>query len=500
MDGTPGSTDAAMLHMHERRLTGTIASFVTAAAVTIAATAAGAASASPAAIGKGTDAETGAGAPRSELSITIYTDDLALVQDRRTVNLTGGRQRLEFENVSAQIRSDTVSLAARNLTIIEQNFDYDLLTPERLLWEAVGHEVTIVKTNSSSGAETRDRVLVLAFNGGLVFKSGEKLDVLHDDGLPARVILDRVPDNLRAHPTLSVPVNGAHRGAEPVVLSYLTPGLGWRADYVAFYDASNSKIDVQGWLTLTNTSGTTYENAETLLVAGSPSDTTGEDIPHLPFNPWPSRTALREAGTEAGTRGRLGDDYLYPLAERTTIADQQTKQLTFLDVHGVPAEHGYEFRNGWLQESSKPSSAQATYCLSTTAHGGVGDQLPAGTLRMYVRDKEGEPQFIGESRIESTPMGSTLSLTTGEAFDVKVKPTVVARTKRPVGWNTDMSYELTNALPVPVSVLLQQDVGLHRRIVTESQVSHRLNDYTIEWTVAMPANGSAQVTASFEDL
>ncbi|HXA92885.1 MAG TPA: hypothetical protein VNU73_06525, partial [Steroidobacteraceae bacterium] len=210
-----------------------------------------------------------------DVSVTIYTNDLALVQDHRTVTLTGGRQRIEFPNVSAEIRPETVSLAASGLTILEQNFDFDLLTPAKLMEKAVGQEVTLVRVTPGTGAETREKALVLATNGGVVLKIGDHIEVLRDDGLPVRVIFDKVPDNLRARPTLSVTVNGARASAEPAILSYLTPGLGWRADYVALFNEADSKIDVQGWVTLTNSSGTTYEDAKTLLVAGSPNLSSG---------------------------------------------------------------------------------------------------------------------------------------------------------------------------------------------------------------------------------
>ena len=441
-----------------------------------------------------------ASAADHDVSVTIYANDLALVQDRRTINVTGGRQRIEFQNVSAQIRPETVSLAAGDLTIVEQNFDFDLLTPAKLMEKAVGHEVTIVRTIPGTGTETRDKALVLATNSGVVLKIGDKIEVLRDDGLPARVIFDKVPDNLRAHPTLSVTVDGAHSGTVPVTLSYLTPGLGWRADYVALFDEVTSKIDVQGWVTLTNTSGTTYDNAQTLLVAGSP---TGVNAPRNGGGPYwsqPPRATLQKAGTESGPRERLGDFYLYPLAERTTIANLQTKQVNFLDVHGVPAEHGYEYRNTWMASANQPQSAQTTYRFSNSSHAGIGDQLPAGVLRFYMRDKKGDPQFIGESQIDHTPMGSVLSLTTGDAFDVKVKPTVAKRTERGAHrWQTDMEYEVTNALSHPVTVILQQS-GLwgDTRIITESQKSERLSADIAEWKVAVPANGNTKVTASFE--
>jgi hypothetical protein len=430
-----------------------------------------------------------------DVSVTIYANDLALVQDHRSINVTGGRQRIEFQNVSAKIRPETVSLAADGLTIVEQNFDFDLLTPAKMMEKAVGQEVTLVRVSPGTGAETREKALVLATNGGVVLKIGERIEVLRDDGLPVRVIFDKVPDNLRARPTLSVTVNSPRGGTRPATLSYLTPGLGWRADYVALYSEADSKLDVQGWVTLTNSSGTTYDDAKTLLVAGSPTAVTAN-------NAWiqrRQRSTLVEAGTESGKRERLGDFYLYPIAERTTIANLQTKQVSFLDVHGVPAEHGYEFRNGWLGTAETPQSARSVYRFSTGSRAGLGDQLPAGILRFYMRDKHGDPQFIGESQIDHTPMGSTLSLSTGDAFDVKVQPTVLKRTSiGDFNWRTDMRYTLTNALPKPVTVAVLQD-GLwgDTTINTESQKSTRRSADVAEWMVPIPANGKVELTATF---
>jgi len=439
-----------------------------------------------------------ASAAERSLSVTIYADDLALVQDRRDIDIEGGRQRVEFADVSAQIRSETVSLTASDIAIVEQNFDFDLLTPAKLMEKAVGQQVTLVRINPSNGAESREQAQVLATNGGVVLKVGDHIEVLRDDGLPARVIFSKVPDNLRAKPTLSVTIDSRSAGTRQATLSYLTPGLGWRADYVALFDERAGKIDVQGWVTLTNSSGTTYDNAQTLLVAGAPQ-LSEAGTGYRPGN-FRGRSTIQQAGTESGSRERLGDFYLYPLPERTTIANMQTKQVSFLDVHGVPATHGYEFRNRWLGTSEKPQSAQTTYSFSTSAHAGLGDQLPAGVLRFYMRDQRGDPQFIGESPIDHTPMGSILSLQTGDAFDVKVQPTVVKRTRLGIfEWQSDMKYELTNALPREVTVkVIQQGLVADSRVTTESAKSTRPNADTAVWMISVPANGKATLTASFE--
>lgn len=433
------------------------------------------------------------------VDITIYADNQALVQDTRQITFDGKVQRVEFKNVSAQIRPETASLAATDMRIIEQNFDYDLLSPAKIMENAVGQTITLVRTNPATGAETREQAVVLAANGGVVLQIGNRIEVLRDDGLPVRVIFDKVPPNMRADPTLSITLQG-NPGTREASLRYLTPGLGWRADYVALYDDKSGTIDVQGWVTLTNNSGTTYENAKTVLVAGNPRMLGQSSGNYRQPYRGDDGEGMVEAGTESGTRERLGDYYLYPLGERTTIANLQTKQVSFLDVHGAPAQHGYEIRFGWMQTSDSPISAATVYQFSNSAKGGLGDQLPAGVVRFYIKDSRGQAQFIGENAIGHTPMGSKLSISTGQAFDVKVQPVVEARTRvNDRRWKTTMRYTLTNALPKPVTVrVIQGGLWGDVRISSESQKSERRDADSVVWSVTVPANGKTDLTATFD--
>jgi hypothetical protein len=438
----------------------------------------------------------GAAAAQPGVDITIYADNQALVQDTRDITFTGAPQKVEFKNVSAQIRPETASLAASDIRIIEQNFDYDLLSPAKIMENAVGQTITLVRTNPATGAETREQAVVLAANGGVVLQIGNRIEVLRDDGLPVRVIFDKVPPNMRADPTLSITLQG-NPGTREAALRYLTPGLGWRADYVALFDDKTGTIDVQGWVTLTNNSGTTYNNAKTVLVAGNPRLLgQGGGEYRQPYD----NQGMAEAGTESGTRERLGDYYLYPLGERTTIANLQTKQVSFLDVHGAPAQHGYEARFGWLQTSETPISAATVYSFSNSAKGGLGDQLPAGVVRFYIRDAKGQAQFIGEHAIGHTPMGSKLAISTGDAFDVKVQPVVESRTRiNDRRWKTAMRYTLSNALPKPVTVrVIQSGLWGDVRITGESSKSERRDADSVIWTVTVPANGKTDLSASFD--
>lgn len=466
-------------------------------------------------------------APRSaqgDVAVTIY-ENQALVQDTRQVSLPAGRSRQEFADVSAQIRPETVTLSGEGFGIVEQNFDYDLLSPSALMEKAVGRQITLLRTNPATGAETRERATVLAVNGGVVLRIGDRIEILRDDGLPVRVVFDSIPPNLRARPTLSVTLDASRRGSRPLTLSYLTPGLGWKADYVALFDEKAGRIDVQGWITLRNTTGTTFEGARTLLVAG---DVGQVQQPGPRFAPPPPRG--NRPGTESGGE-QLGDLHVYPVEGRTTIANAQTKQVSFLDASGVPARKGYEYRNGWLGEQGEARSAASILKFSNARAQGIGAALPAGTVRVYMRDSHGAAQFIGESAIPHTPGGSSLALRTGDAFDVKVQPVMEKHElittdewERAARWRitypdgttkveaieypkryyrTQMRYIVTNAQPRPVTVDVIQ-TGLAQwwwwrdlRIPEESIAGEQDNADQRHWEVPVPANGKTELTVTF---
>ncbi|QNA87149.1 DUF4139 domain-containing protein [Sphingomonas sp. So64.6b] len=442
-------------------------------------------------------AQTAPKTAQGDVALTIYSNGVALIQDTRQINLPSGVSRQDFADVSSSIRPATVRLSAEGTEIVEQNYDYDLLSPEALMDKAVGQTVTLLRTNPATGVETREAARVLASNDGVVLQIGNRIEVLREDGLPVRVLFDSLPPNLRARPTLSVTLDTKAGGARPVTLSYLSGGFGWSADYVALFDEAKRTIDVQGWVTLRNNDDVTYYNTDTVLVAGNPGKGGNGNGGN------PGLAPDSQAGTETAARAKLGDYYLYPLKNRTTIAANQQKQVSFLSVSAVPARKAYEFRNGWLGAANDPRSAATVLNFSSSAKGGLGDALPAGTVRVYVRDAKGQPQFIGENAIGHTPMGSSLALKTGEAFDVKVKPVVTLRERAgKARWKTGMTYTLTNARPEPVTVdLIQAGLGSgweDTKISGESQPSERRSADEAVWQVVVPGNGEATLTATFD--
>jgi hypothetical protein len=432
------------------------------------------------------------------LAVTIYSNNQALVDDARQMDIGTGRQRLEFRDVSSAIRPETVSLSADGVAIVEQNFDYDLLTPSKLMEKAVGQQVRIVRTNPGNGQEVTETATVLSANEGVVLRIGDRIEVLRDDGAPTRVIFDKVPDNLRARPTLSVTVQSDHAGARVADLSYLTTGLAWRADYVALFDEKANRLDLQGWITLTNQSGTAFPDARTQLVAGAVRlNGQGQDETPEPTD------GMVQAGTEArtGPGEALGDFYIYTLPERTTIAQNQTKQVSFLNALGVAARKVYQFNMPAFASAENPAAAAVVVDFANSQAGGLGAGLPAGIIRVYQRDVAGDPKFVGENQIGHTPQGSELAVKIGDAFDVTVQPTLVsseAVSKRRTRYS--VSYKIRNARSTPVTVEVRQGGlwGRETTVIRESLASRKIDAFTLGWSVPVAANGETIVTAQVE--
>ena len=429
-------------------------------------------------------------ADRTALSITIYNQDLALVRDSRRVSLPAGRTRLAFEGVSAKIKAPTALLNAAGLSLIEQNFDYDLLTPQKLLDKAVGSTVRLYRTNPATGEETVETAQVLAANDGAVLQIGDRIETLAGDRLPGRIVFDSIPANLRPAPTLSMTVAADSAGERTLELTYLTAGLSWSADYVGVLSDDETRLSLQGLVTLVNQSGIRYREALTQLVAG--------DVNQVPDSAPAKRrdeVVVRSFAAGPVQEEALLDFHLYTLPEPTSIAQKQTKQVGFLSAPGVDVEKQYQAVFSTFSTVDEPRGVPVRLAFTNTADAGLGKPLPAGIVRIYTDDSAGRAQFVGEDRIDHTPDGSPVNLALGRAFDVQIQPRTLrretlARSQSRRVFEVEQRYRVTNARTSAVTVDIEQRLPGDWEILDESDDHKKLDAHRAGWSVDVPAEGS----------
>jgi hypothetical protein len=336
-------------------------------------------------------------ADQKSVAVTIYNENLALVKDTRAITLAPGENRLALREVSGRMRPETALLRSLShpgaLTLIEQNFDFDLLSPAKLLEKYVGRTVRIVKTHPTTGAESVETATVLAANDGVVLKIGDRVET----GLPGRIVYDGVPDNLRDRPTLVTELNSTRAGDQTVELSYLSGGLAWKADYVAELNAADNALDLNGWVTLTNTSGTAYPNARLQLVAGDVNRVREEFRAAAVAS---RAMAKAEAPADSMKQESLFEYHLYTLQRPTTIADNQTKQVALLGATGVPitkelvlqgSNYYYRSSVGGIGQKMKVG---VFVQFENREASRLGVPMPKGVVRVYKKDGSGNAQFI----------------------------------------------------------------------------------------------------------
>lgn len=440
-------------------------------------------------------------AEQKEVAVAIYNDDLALVKDARRVKLERDFNKLAWREVSARMRPETAQL--RNLThpagfhLQEQNFDFDLLTPEKLLEKYLGKEVTVIRTNPATGAETRETATVLATNGGAVLKFADRIET----GIPGRLAFSGVPENLRDKPTLVISLINPVAGEQNLELSYLTAGLSWHADYVAELNERDDHLDFNGWVTLTNQSGAAYPNARLQLVAG--------DLNRVRKQFLTSRDAMampaKMAEVEEIKQESLFEYHLYTLQRPTTLAENQTKQVALLSATNVPvrkefllmgANYYYFGQYGDVGQKLKVG----VFVEFQNKGEGLGVPLPKGIVRVYKKDTQGNAQFVGEDQIDHTPRNEIVRLKLGDAFDVTAdkKQTDFQRLggegRHNAVFETAYQIVLKNAKKEAVTVTVREPVPGDWTMVSESQPHTKAASGVAEWKISVPADGKTTLT------
>ena len=451
------------------------------------------------------------------LAVTIYNSDLALVKDARRVKVVNGENLLAWRDVSAQIQPETAllrTLDGRRISLLEQNFDFDLLTPQKLLEKSVGESVRVIRHQPITGVEISEYATVLSANNGVVLKFSDRVETALPN--PGRLAFPAVPPYLRDRPTLSMLFKTEvstpfFAGAKTPVdqdmeLSYLTAGMTWKADYVAELSTKEDSVDLNGWVTLTNTSGTTYNNARLQLVAGSVNrvQPEREPVPMMAKTMVDRAQPMQEEG--------LFEYHLYTLDRLTTLMDNQTKQVALLSAQKVPVDKEYRLsgdewyygsQQGDLGKKLKPGVyMEFTNKAEKGEAAGLGVPLPKGVVRVYKKDSAGRAQFIGEDRIDHTAKGETIKLKLGEAFDITAEKKQVdfqklaapAFNARGSLIETAYQLEIRNAKTEKVVVTVVEPISGEWQMLQESHPHRKANARQAVWDVPVPAEGKAMLS------
>lgn len=356
---------------------------------------------------------------QQNMAMTIYNSNLGLVKDVRLMKLTSGVQELKFMDVAGKIDPTTVYIKSlideQSLNVLEQNYEYDLLSPQKLLEKYVGHRVQLATVNPETKKEERVEATLLSTQGGNIFQVGDKISIGH----PGQILLPKIPENLIAQPTLVWLLENKLDKLQKVEVSYLTSGINWKADYVAILNPADTLTDLAGWMTIDNRSGATYQNAQLKLVAGDIHRAQEEMALERPM----AKAAAREARPQFKEEAFF-EYHLYTLDRRTTLKDNQTKQMTLLQANQVPVRKLFIFpgvsRFYYARYDQKGAKQKVGVFLEleNTEKNHLGMPLPKGTIRVYKEDQDGGLQFIGEDRIDHTPKDEKFKIKIGEAFDV----------------------------------------------------------------------------------
>ena len=430
---------------------------------------------------------------QTDLSVTVYNSDIALVRDVRNLRLPSGTFDLQFMDIAATVNPATVHF--RSLTqpttvgVLEQNYEYDLLEPEKLLRKYVGRDVTLVRPGTNEEVRAR----LLAYNNGPVWQiDGEIVTGLHAD----HIRFPELPGNLHSRPTLIWTLQNDGSTSHRVEASYLASKLAWNADYVLTVSRDDKAADLDGWVTLTNGSGTSFPNAKLQLVAGDLNRVRQALEKRMEFADAAARAPAPQMAEEA-----FGEYHLYTLERRTTINNSETKQVSMLTGTGVPTlkryvvdgQH-YYYRNAHRPGSALKDLVQVFYQFRNDQKSGLGMPMPAGTIRVYQADSKDGVHFVGEDRINHTPKDETINVKIGNAFDVvcERKQTDFRKISANV-YEFEYEIRLRNHKATPVSVEVNEPIGGTWDMLQSSHEWQKTDAWAAQFMVPVASGGEAKL-------
>jgi hypothetical protein len=434
---------------------------------------------------------------QSDLAVTVYNSDIALVRDVRELRLARGVGELRFMDIAATVNPATVHFRSisqpSQLDVLEQNYEYDLLEPDKLLRKYVGRDVKLVRIQQQDGTTRPEEVTarLLSYNNAPVWQIGSEIITgMHAD----HIRFPELPQNLYARPPLIWTLDNDGVERHRVEAAYLAGKLSWAADYVLNVGRDDRAADLDGWVTLNNGSGTQFRNARLQLVAGDLNRVRQE------LGRMMDLAARAQVAAEAPMQQEAFSEYhLYTLNRRTSINNNQTKQVSLLGGTGVPVRKRYvvEGQNLYYRNTYHPGApikdvVQVYYQFKNEEKAGLGMPMPAGTVRVYQADTNGGVQFVGEDRIGHTPKDETLNLKIGNAFDVVAERNQTDFEKIAANiYEVEFEITLRNHKTVPVSVEVNEPVGGTWRMLRSSHEWTKTAAWATQFTVPVAANGTS---------
>ena len=431
------------------------------------------------------------------VSITVYNSGSSLVRDVRNIKFPGGMVDLKFMDVASEIDPTSVHFASLTnpdgISIWEQNYEYDLISQSKLMEKYIGMEISFRQFNAETEKYDIESGILLSTQGGYVIQMEDKIHL----GYPGEVILPELPDGLITRPTLVWLLDTASGGNHEVEMSYLTSGLSWRANYVAVINEKDDALDLNGWVTLNNTSGATYNDAKLKLIAGDVNRVQPERemLRSLGY----ADSAVMEAKAAPSFKEKSFFEYhMYTLQRPATLKNNQQKQISLLEGNDVTAEKLFIYEPSgdyWYGGDSQKGKIQVKMAFMNEKKNGLGIPLPKGTVRVFKADTDGSLQLIGEDNIDHTPKDEELRLFLGEAFDIVGER--ILKNRRKISnriWEYDVEIILRNHKDEGVVVTVVDHARGDWSILTATSDWNKKDASTFEFPVKVKKDGEVKIT------
>ena len=434
-----------------------------------------------------------------DLALTVYNSNIALIRDTRELSLPDGIFDLSYIDIAATINPATVHFRSLTdpdrLRVIEQNYEYDLLEPQKLLQKYVGREVTLVRNRQDGGTTVTEEVTarLLALNNGPVWQIGNEIVTgLHAD----HIRFPELPENLYSRPTMVWALDADGEATHRVEAAYLAGNLSWNADYVLTVGGDETAADLDGWVTLVNNSGTAFDDAR-LQLAGGDLNRIKQGYRRNELDV--ARSVAESADSAQFVEESFSEYHLYTLGRRTSVRNNETKQVSLLNGNGVPVDkrfvvdgQQFYYRNAHSPGSPLVDPVKVYYRFENGEDDGLGIPLPGGNVRVYQEDASGGVQFVGEDRIGHTPRDERINIHIGNAFDV-VSERTQTDFRRVSSLVHEVEFEITlrNHKDEPITVEVNEPIGGDWDMLSASHRWTQTSAWAASFEVPVDADGEA---------